>query len=400
MFQRARICAFMYRFDRTCKHLLDKSASWQRLALVALTLVASLVTAGAQTNKGPGTTPPPSVIVDTARARDFSEQWTFTGRVEAIDKVAIRARITGFLRSRGFEEGAEVAKDQVLFELEKEPYEAALALAQANLDNTRAALELAQATFDRVKPLADKGTASLATLDDARSKLSQAMAALAAQEANLTKAKIDLSYTEIRAPMSGRTGRASYALGEYVGPSSNPLVTLVRQDPMYVAFPVPQRVLLTVRREGRDADSVLVRLKLPDGSNYEFDGGIKFAEVEGSAGTDSVLVRASVANPKRLLVDQQIVGVSVVSKEPERKLVISQAALLLDQQGASVLVVNAKDQIESRRVELGEQREPDVVVVKGLVAGERVVVSGHQKARPGTTVEAHQSQSLPTATTR
>jgi membrane fusion protein (multidrug efflux system) len=200
--------------------------------------------------------------------------------------------------------------------------------------------------------------------------------------------------------MSGRTGRVSYAVGEYVGPSSNALVMLVRQDPMYVAFPVPQRVLLEVRRQGRSADSVFVRLKLPDGSIYEHDGVINFAEVEGNAGTDTVTVRASVPSPKRLLIDQQLVGVAVVSKEPERKLVVSQSALMLDQQGASVLVVNKDSKVESRRVELGEQRGPDIVVVKGLTEGEWVIVSGHQKVRPGITVEAHQAQHTLTATTR
>ena len=201
--------------------------------------------AAAQAPKGP---PPPSVIVDVARERDVSQQQAYTGRIEAIDKVAIRARISGFLKSRGFEEGAEVAQDHVLFEIEKEPFEAALALAEANLANAQAALILAQATFDRATPLAERGTASQATLDDARAKLSQAQANLKAQEATVVRARIDLSYTVIRAPMQGATGRAAYALGEYVSPTSNPLVTLVRQDPVYVAFPIPQRDLLQVRR--------------------------------------------------------------------------------------------------------------------------------------------------------
>jgi membrane fusion protein (multidrug efflux system) len=223
---------------------------------------------------------------------------------------------------------------------------------------------------------------------------------LQAQQANLTKARIELGYTEIRAPMRGRTGRVSYAVGEYVGPSSNSLVMLVRQDPMYVAFPVPQRVLLQVRRQGRSADSVLVRLKLPDGSIYGHDGAIHFAEVVGNAGTDTVTVRASIPNPKRLLVDQQLVGVSVISKEPERKLVVSQSALMLDQQGASVLIVNEDSKVESRRVELGEQRGPDIVVVEGLIEGDSVIVSGHQKVRPGMTVDAHQAQQALSATAR
>ncbi len=373
------------------------SQSATLLPAILLAMAIAPCPAAAQAPKGP---PPPSVIVDVARERDVSQQQTYTGRIEAIDKVAIRARISGFLKSRGFEEGAEVAKDHVLFEIEKEPFEAALALAEANLANAQAALILAQATFDRATPLAERGTASQATLDDARSKLSQAQANLKAQDANVVKARIDLSYTTIRAPMHGATGRAAYALGEYVSPASNPLVTLVRQDPVYVAFPVPQRDLLRVRREGRNADSVLVRLRLPDGSTYALDGTIRFAEVVGNPGTDTVTIRAQVPNPDRLLVDQQIVGVTVVAKQPERKLVVSQAALMLDQKGASVLVVTKERKIENRRVEVGEPLGPDIVVSKGLAEGEEVVIDGHQKVRPGVFVNAHRTTDKPAAATR
>lgn len=331
--------------------------------------------------------PPPSVIVETVRLRDAVDVSSYIGRVQAIDKVTIRARIDGFLASRGFDEGREVKKDQVLFTLEKEPYEAALDLAKANLASAQAARELAQATYDRTKPLAERGTSSQSSLDDAISKLAQARAAVQAQEAAVKQAALNLGYTEIRAPMDGRTGRATYSVGEYVGPSSNPLVTLVRQDPMYVAFPVPQRVLLAVRREGVAADSVIVRLKLPDGSTYAHDGTIEFTEVESNAGTDTITVRAEIANPDRLLVDQQIVGVSVLAKKPELKIMMSQAALLLDQQGAYVLLVTPDNKVETRRIEVGEQRGPLIVVKSGLAEGDRVITSGQQKVRPGIVVE-------------
>lgn len=362
-------------------------ASFSALLPVGVALGAFSYSAVAQQAKQ-ANPPPPSVFVETAQTRDASDEQTYLGRVQAFDKVTIRARVDGFLNSRGFEDGAEVKKDQVLFTLEKEPYEAALSLAQANLSNAKAAQELAQQTYDRIKPLAETGASSRATLDDAISKLSQARAAAEGQEANVRKAQLDLGYTEIRAPMDGRTGRATYSVGEYVGPSSNPLATLVRQDPMYVAFPVPQRVLLEVRREGIKADSVVVRLKMPDGSSYNHDGEIKFADVETNAGTDTVTVRASFPNPDRLLVDQQIVGVSVTAREPDLKLMISQAALLLDQQGAYVLAVTKDNKVETRRIKAGAQHGSRVVVAEGLAEGDRVIVSGHQKVRPGVTVEA------------
>ncbi|WP_051388490.1 efflux RND transporter periplasmic adaptor subunit [Hyphomicrobium nitrativorans] len=253
--------------------------------------------------------------------------------------------------------------------------------------SARAGLDLAQATYDRTRPLADRGTASQAALDDAAAKLSQARATVQAQEATLRQAELNLSYTEIRAPMDGRTGRATYAVGEYVGPSSNPLVNLVRQDPMYVAFPVPQRVLLEVRREGITADQVLVRLLLPDGSTYQHDGSIKFIDVESSRGTDTTMVRAEIPNPERLLVDQQIVRVNVVSKETDHRLMISQAAIVLDQEGSYVLAVSAENKVEIRRIEVGAQHGARIEVRKGLSEGDRVIVSGHQKVRPGIVVE-------------
>lgn len=336
--------------------------------------------------QAPPEAPPPSVIVETVRPHDVTDQATYLGRVEAIDKVTIRARVDGFLASRGFDEGSEVKKDQILFTLEKEPYEAAVALARANLASARAGLDLAQATYDRTRPLAERGTSSQAALDDAAAKLSQARATVQAQEAMLRQADLNLSYTEIRAPMDGRTGRATYAVGEYVGPSSNPLVNLVRQDPMYVAFPVPQRILLDVRREGVTADQVLVRLSLPDGSTYQHDGAIKFIDVESNRGTDTTMVRAEMPNPERLLVDQQIVRVNVVSKETDHRLMISQSAIVLDQEGSYVLAVSAENKVEIRRIEVGAQHGARIEVSKGLSEGDRVIVSGHQKVRPGIVV--------------
>ena len=189
--------------------------------------------------------------------------------------------------------------------------------------------------------------------------------------------------------MAGAAGRATYSVGEYVGPNSEPLVTLVRQDPMYVAFPVPQRVFLSVRKEGVSKDSVVVRLKLPDGTTYDQDGAIAFADVEANPQTDSLVVRGSFPNPKRLLVDQQIVGVQVVSKKPEERLVISQSAIILDQQGAYVLAVDKDDKVVIKRVKLGDQAGAQIIVLEGLEIGDRIITSGQQKVRPGIVVDPH-----------
>jgi membrane fusion protein (multidrug efflux system) len=369
-------------------------------AILTAALVSATSAAQAQPAAGPGAPPAPSVIVETAAMQDVADRQSFTGRIQAIDKVTIRARVEGFIKQRGFEEGAEVKKDQLLFALEQEPYEAAVALAGANLASAKAAAQLAQATVDRVAPLAERGNASQAALDEARAGLSQTEAAVRAQEANLTKARLDLGYATMLSPMDGRTGRANFSIGEFVGPASNPLVTVVRQDPMYVAFPVPQRTLLQVRRDGIGADSVTVSLRLPDGSTYEHEGVIKFTEVEGNPGTDTVTVRATVPNPDGYLVDQQLINVTVMAKQADPRLLISQSGVLLDQQGAYVLAVTPENKVEARRVSLGEQRGANIIVLDGLSAGDRIIVSGHQKARPGATVDAHEAEQDLTARAR
>ncbi|MEZ5855024.1 MAG: efflux RND transporter periplasmic adaptor subunit [Hyphomicrobiaceae bacterium] len=330
--------------------------------------------------------PPPTVVVEQARLEDVTDQLEFTGRIEAIDKVLLRARVQGYLKKRDFEEGAEVSKGQVLFEVEQDTYLIAVAQAEANLVNAKAGLTLAQETFQRTADLAKRNVSSKASLDTAQAQLAQAQATVQAREADLQTSKLNLSYTRITAPIDGRVGRTSYSIGNLVGPDSNPLVTIVGQDPVYVTFPVPQKVLLDVRKAGRGRNSVFVKLKLADGSDYDQTGEVRFAEVQATSSTDSVIVRASIPNPKRLLVDQQLVRVRVVRKDPEKKLVVSQSALLLDQQGAYVLAVGADNKVAIKRITTGEQRGPLIVVNTGLTDGDRVIVNGHQKVRPGALV--------------
>ena len=334
--------------------------------------------------------PPPSVVVEPARLRDLAQQESFTGRVQAIDKVEIRARVQGFIQSIGFEDGDEVKKDQVLFQLEKDQFQAALALAEANLASARADLELAEATFKRVSTLEGRGTASEAQLDTARAQRSRGQAQVQAQQAQVDRARLDLLHRDPRASSPAASAAPRTRSANSSASSSEPLDARGAGSGLR-RFPVPQRVMLNVRREGRTKESVTVEIKLPDGTTYDHAGTIKFAEVQASAATDTLTSAPTASNPERLLVDQQLVGVTVIAKEPDRsKLVISQSSILLDQQGAYVLAVDKDSKVESRRVELAEQRGPDIVVTKGLEAGDRVIVSGLQKVRPGITVDVHQ----------
>jgi membrane fusion protein, multidrug efflux system len=341
---------------------------------------------GDKTPKSPAAGPPPSVVTESATLQDLAEERNFTGRVEAIDKVQLRARVQGYLKARHFEEGASVKAGDLLFEIEPEPFELAVSQADANLASAQAGMTLAQQTFDRTEELAGRGTSSRSTLDSARSGLLQAQATVKARQADLQTAKLSLGYTRIAAPMSGRVGRSAYSIGNLVGPDSGSLILLVKQDPVYVTFPVPHWLLLQVRKEGQASNRFFIKVRLADGTMFEPQGQIAFADVQGTATTDSVTVRASIANPNGLLVDQQLVNVFVIRKEPERKLVVSQSAMLLDQQGPYVLALDAGNKVAIKRIATGEQRGPMIVVESGLSAGDRVIVSGHQKARPGSVV--------------
>jgi membrane fusion protein (multidrug efflux system) len=160
-----------------------------------------------------------------------------------------------------------------------------------------------------------------------------------------------------------------------------------------VTFPVPQELLPDVKKASFDRDSVIVRIRLADGSIYGHDGEVRFAEVQATVLTDSVIIRATMPNPERYLVDQQLVTVLVARRKPEKKLVVSQSALLLDQQGPYVLAVGPDQKVAIKRIVTGEQRAPFIIVTSGLEPGDKVIVSGHQKVRPGQVVSAHSAES-------
>lgn len=355
-------------------------------ALVLLAFsVSAPVSAGEPQDAGP---PPAGVLVETVRFEPIAERTTYTGRVEAIARVEIRARVTGFLGPLQFEEGEEVTKGTLLYLIEKDTYTVAVAEAEANLASARAALALARVNFDRTDRLSTSNSVSKSELDTARAVMQQAEAQVQAQAAALQRTQLDLGYTEIRAPIDGRIGVSNYSEGDLVGPDSGTLALLVSQDPVRIAFPVPQRRLLEVRKAGRTREQVVTHLRLADGSQYAHPGQILYVDVQANPTTDTITVRASFPNPERQLYDRQLVGVSIEGKDPVEQLVISQSALALDQQGAYVLVVDDTDTVQRRDIKTGEQRRGLLTVTDGLAVGERIIVSGQLKIRPGMKVAA------------
>jgi membrane fusion protein (multidrug efflux system) len=334
---------------------------------------------------------PPAVTVAKVARMEITPTSSFTGRIEAVDKVDLRARVEGFIEKRLFEEGADVKEGDLLFTLDKAPYLAEIDQINATIARAEASLRVADLSAQRQTTLVKKEVAAVAVLDEALAKQGEAKADVQRQKAALEKAQLDLGYTDIRAPIAGRIGRSTYTIGDLVGPSSGTLATIVSQDPIYVTFPVSQRELLDVRRQaeasGTDARSVRVKVRLADGSVYDQVGAIDFVDVQVSATTDTVAIRAELPNPKRLLIDGQLVTALVEAAKPESALMIPAAALQIDQTGRFALAVDAENKVAVRRIEIGRGYEGNIEVTKGLQEGERVITMGAQKVRPQQVVE-------------
>jgi len=335
--------------------------------------------------------PPPAVTVAKVVRTEITPASTFTGRIEAVDKVDLRARIDGFIEKRLFEEGADVKEGDLLFTLDKAPFQTEIDRINADIAGAEANLQVATLSLQRQSTLVKKEVAAVAMLDQVTAKQLEAKAQLQSQQAALEKAKLDLGYTDISAPMAGRIGKAAYSIGDLVGPASGTLATIVSQDPIYVTFPVSQRELLDVRKQaeaqGTDARAVRVKVRLADGSIYDQVGAINFVDVTVSTTTDTIAIRAQLPNPKRLLIDGQLVTAVVEAAKPESALLIPTPALQIDQTGRFVLVVDAENKVEVRRIEIERGYSGNLVVTKGLKEGERVITIGAQKVRPQQVVE-------------
>jgi membrane fusion protein (multidrug efflux system) len=352
-----------------------------------LLLCAALVLSAPAAAQQPAA--PPPVLVTQAATRDIARQAEFNGRVRAVDKVEIRARVGGPLGERRFEGGQQVAEGAVLFTIDPAPYQAVVEQRRAAIEAAEATLAVATAQFERAQELWRTRSVPEATLDQRRGDLLRARADLSLSRAALREAELNLSWTEIRAPIAGQVGTASVSPGNLVGPESGPLTVVVRQDPMHVGFAVSQRQLVEARRQAGERggmEGVRVRLLLPDGQAYTQTGRLDFAGVQADARTDSVPMRAVFPNPDRLLLDGMGVRVVLELAQPQQALLIPQSALLADQQGSYVFVVEGGNRAAIRRVRAEPRRDGTAVVLEGLTPGETVIAQGQARVRPGAVV--------------
>lgn len=363
-----------------------------RLSLLRLPLVFALAAVSAVAQPAG---PTPVVGVMPVAREAVAAAASFAGRVEALDRVHLVARVSGVLEERTFREGQEVQPGELLFIIERAPYLAAVEAAKAALASAEAARANADAQLARAEELLRTRDISPATRDQRKAEAEIAAARVLEARAALTRAELDLDYTLIRAPVAGRIGRAAVSPGNVVGPETGPLALLVGQDPMAVTFAVSQRLFLDLarRRGGENARALEVRLRFQDGSLYDEVGRIDFVDVTVARGTDTITVRARIANPRRELVDGQFVTVTIAEAEAAPRLVIPQSAMLLDRQGAHVFVVEDGRAV-LRRLRVGQTVAAGrIVVEEGLAEGEMLVVDGLQRVRPGLAV-----QTVPAAT--
>jgi membrane fusion protein (multidrug efflux system) len=357
-----------------------------------LTVLAPLLAGcGDQQAQAPAAPPAPAVSVIEVQPQNVTPSAQFTGRVAAIDTVDLRARVQGFLDQRLFTEGQDVKKGDLLYVIEQPPFQAQVDEAEAQLARAEASVAETKATLERVQEASTSGAVSKQELDQATANNQRAEAEVLAAKAQLEIAKLNLSYTEIHTPIDGRIGLTNYTIGNLVGPDSDVLATIVSRDPIYVTFPVSTRQVLEFRKRALESgrtEEVVVRAQLPDGTTYGHPGKVNFLNIEADETTDTITVRAQFPNPDDLLVDGEFVNVTVEQEKPEQRLVVPQPALQLDQAGAYVLIVNSEDQVEQRRIQTGQAYAGNFVVESGLQAGDRVIVEGIQKVRPGEKVQA------------
>jgi len=364
----------------------NSSLGW-RIVIAALSLIARCGAAAAQ-----GALPPPAGSVTPVVSRQVTETGDFIGRVTAINKVDIVARVPGFLEERYFTEGQQVKTGDLLFRIEQATYKAAVEQQRANLARAKATEVNAALQLERGKELVRKDFIPQATVDQRAADQATAQASVMQAQALLDQAEINLGYTEILSPIDGRIGLAYFTVGNLVDPSSGKLATIVSQDPIYVIFQASSRDVLEYKRRIAESTDkyphLTVHFKLPNGSAYPHAGLTNLLDVQVEATTDTVAVRAQVPNPEGLLIPGGIVVVTVERGTPRSALVVPQSAVQLDQAGRYVLVVDEAKKVELRRVTTGVDQGRDIVVKDGLKEGELVIVEGIQKVRPGQVVAA------------
>ena len=332
----------------------------------------------------------PYVLVQKLETRNISPATSYIGHVEAIKSVNLKQQVTGYVEKVLFQEGSLVNEGDILFIIEQKRYIANVELRQAELASAKANLVRAERDYKRQKSLSSQNYASKATLDTSESNYLQAKAAVAQAEANLDLAKIDLDYTEIKAPITGYIGKALVTEGNYVNSTTQNLARIVQTDPIRVSFSVSDKDMLNMRemyKNGADSSPIRTELVLPNGKILVNHLKSRFTDNEINSDTATIAIYAEYSNERNLLIPGNYVDIRVGKKDPQLAVLVPQGAIAQDEHGNYVMVVNDEDIAEERRVLLGDIIEDKQVVTDGLTADDRVIIQGLQKVTNGQKVK-------------
>lgn len=342
----------------------------------------------------------PLVTVTPVAEQDVNPPTEYVGHVEAIQRVELRARVEGFLEQVNFKEGSDVQAGEVLYVIEQAPYKARVEANKALVSQANATLTKASQYLKRARAVRSGGV-SATDLDNAVAEELRARGELEQAKANLQISQINLGYTSITAPTSGRIGRTAFTRGNLVNPGSGPLARIVQMDPIRVVYSISENDLDAISTALKDADGgrhhpiLMPRIKLAGGHVLETVGAVDFVDNTVDVSTGTIAVRAVFENPKGILIPGQYVTVLVARSEPNFMPVVPQAAILEDHDGRYVLLVDDRNQVIVRRIKTGPVVGINWAVESGLTVDEKVIVEGVQKVRPGQivkTVVADKSQ--------
>ncbi|ROQ89829.1 efflux RND transporter periplasmic adaptor subunit [Desulfosoma caldarium] len=338
-----------------------------------------------------GQNKPVPVGVVPVRVKDVNPATEYVGHVEALQTVDLRARVEGFLQEVRFREGARVRAGDVLYVIEQDLYKARVEASKAQVAQAEAALDRADRYLKRLRA-ARAESVPATDMDNAVTARAEAAARLQAAKAQLAIDQLQLSYTVVTSPITGRIGRTAYTVGNLVGPSSGVLARIVQEDPIRVVYGVSENDVAAVQAALREAASgknnrvLAPSLRLLDGTAYASTGTVQFVDNQVDPSTGTIAVRAVFPNPDGLLIPGQYVTVLVKARDPNPLPVVPQSAVLVDQKGHYVLIVDASGTVAARYISLGPTLGTEWAVTSGLVEGEQVIVQGLQKVRPGQTV--------------
>ena len=338
----------------------------------------------------------PTVVVQTVTTDDMEIYGEYVGRIRAQQFVEIRARVEGYLEEMLFEEGTYIKKDQVLFVIDPKLYKARVDGARAQLQKDKALELKAKRDLDRIRPLFEQNAASQLDLDNAIASYESAVSAVIMSEADLAQAELALGYTTVRSPISGYISERNVDIGTLVGPGGKSLLaTIVKSDTVRVDFSMT--ALDYLRSKERNVNlghqdptrgwNPYITVTLADDSVYPYEGLVDFADPQVDPQTGTFSVRAEMPNPDHVLLPGQFTKVKLLLDVREGAVVVPSKAVIIEKGGAFIYVIRPDNVAERRFIELGPETDNMMIVERGLIPGERIVVEGYHKLMPGMTVE-------------